>query len=283
MASSLTKFAIALFAIPILFGMELTVGMNPVVNEYVTDGEKLTAVVVDLQELRQDERYLSVRLPFGSGYQFFIVPFTGHVISGIISGNSEVYMCDSSRGESVNVIEVFYHEEEAFLEACIGEERLRFGQVGEVFVRLTPTEYHYRLTRMGRSYTLDVSETEDTEEVDVVTQNLFERDTLVYKPRYGTKVDKLVDGEITVWKDCSGDDVITEVMATSFSDEEKVLFLTIDNHQETKVQCYIGEGDGYYPMSFEEYFRCVLYGEDFFQTILQTKKEEMLEGAAFLG
>lgn len=277
MASSLTKYATAVFAIPILLGMELTVGVNPIVNEFVKDGKQFISVVFDLQNPVNDECYHYVKVPFGSGHRISVTPSEGYVISGLIYGSNEIFMCDSSLDEFVDVINIFYYDGDIIITVYVGGSRFRFGKVEGIFVPLTPGEYHYRFTRMGRSYTLDVNQTENTEEVAVSFASLYGKTAYTHKPRYGTKVDKLMDGEETIWKDDSGNKYVKECFAVNLT-TTKLIGYRIDDLQESKCYYCIGDDNGYYNVQLSDFCRCFLYGEIFMQALLAKKKEEMSRG-----
>ncbi|KAK1443206.1 hypothetical protein BgAZ_200820 [Babesia gibsoni] len=256
--------------------MELTVGVNPIVNEFVKDGKQFISVVFDLQNPVNDECYHYVKVPFGSGHRISVTPSEGYVISGIIYGSNEIFMCDSSLISSIELINIYYYDQDIFLSVTVGNKRLGFGKVGESFLRLTAAESYYRMTRMGMSCTLDINQTKSTREVRVSTNSLYGRRVYYQRPRCGTKVDKLVDGETTIWKDCTGDDVMRESLAIRLSNVKLVSY-RIDNYDETKTSYCISDGSGYYNVLLDEFVQCILH-EDTCVGSIERKKEEMSRG-----
>ncbi|KAK1443329.1 hypothetical protein BgAZ_202050 [Babesia gibsoni] len=274
MSSSLTLCTTSLILIPLLLSLEYSWGINSTLPEYLDGNKRVTPVVVDLANLKSDKDYHCHSSNFGIAARTIIVPMPGHKITGVHFNGIPLHKYNASKRNVVEYLETCWTDEDAMVTLSIEGLHFKFGKVGDQFVPLTTKEFLYRLERMWSPYTLDVSQTESSDEVSVSKTPLF--DTMVYDIRssYGTRVEKLTDDRITIWADKGGSEFIKSTRV-SHGSAGKLIAISVETSQDTKTIHFVGNGSGYFTISPQDYYKHLAGGNAALGELLQQRSTEV--------
>lgn len=218
-------------------------------------------VMIDLLNLEDGQGYQKMVLPFGSGVSVLVLPLENSIISGIIVDEIKVYMPDIHNGDIIQSILTMADDEQMLVSIHLNEETIRLAMVGESFVRLTPQEYSYKISRLSFPHTLDLNLTESTSEVEVVASVQIGCNVLSYTPVYGYRIERVTDGTMVLWEDVNDNTHINEVRVFNY-EVFSLVVLIIEDSNGTIIRYYLSKDGKYTRIARDEFFDC-LNREDF--------------------
>ncbi|KAK1444445.1 hypothetical protein BgAZ_103510 [Babesia gibsoni] len=236
----------------------------------------LMPAVVDVSRIDLNNGYNISLSQLGEGSQAIGVPSDGYKITQLVYGKNQIYVANEEKGEVVENFTVYISNGDMVVIVRVNGNELKFGLVGDGFVLLTPKEYDYRITQMGEPYTLDLSNRESTDEVDVIYAPLNDIITHNYIVQNGVKTVRVVDNTTALWEAEDGE-IVKDVNMTELS-KAKLVSLIIENPNESKMNYYIGDDCGYHTLSPEEFYKCFVSDNDTIDSLLNRKKDSTLRG-----
>ncbi|KAK1441715.1 hypothetical protein BgAZ_500470 [Babesia gibsoni] len=231
--------------------MQCAIAINPLPSEIRGDGEGVIPIGIDIMRLSAEGLQYQNQI-YGSGFRTLVGPCDGYKIHKVTYGRNQILRCSLAHDDFIQGIEMYHNDNDIIVITHLKEKKIRFGKAGDLFEPLTPREYYHRLMEMGKPYTLDVNQTESTEEVDVEEMTLFGTSSYIYTCHYDTKVNKLIDGDRIIWEDANGSEHIMEVLSTG-TRSPKLVSCRISTPDELRTGYYMGGKNGYSAVSFEEY------------------------------
>ncbi|KAK1443328.1 hypothetical protein BgAZ_202040 [Babesia gibsoni] len=272
MSSSLTLCTTSLILIPLLLSLEYSWGVDTRPNNLPDDGRVLKGVMVDLDNLELNKGYAFVTGRYGIAIRTVGLPLPGHHISAIVFNNSEVYKCSGIKGDVINSFDLCITKDEMLITIRVKGEELSFGRVGDQFFPLTMRDCYYKIKRMALPYSLDVKQRQSNSNVDVVGEAVYGMMSYDITSRYGTRIDKLVHDNITIWEDRDGSEFIGSAKIIHGLGV-RVVSLLVENSQGFRTLCFIGDEGGYYSISAEEFAQYTKGGYSTVTELLEKRKE----------
>ncbi|KAK1444578.1 hypothetical protein BgAZ_104840 [Babesia gibsoni] len=279
---SLVRCAIALLHIWLFLNIGHAVGQNPGSRLLLchfkdqTYNRTLIPAVVDVSRVDLNKGYNVSLSQLGEGIQAIGVPSDGYKITQLVYGKNQIFAVNEAKCEVIEKFTVYSANDDIIVIVRVNGRDIKFGLVGEGFVLLTPKEYDYRITQMGEPYTLDLSNRESTDEVDVIDAPLNDIITHNYIVQQGFKTVKVVDNTTVLW-DGEENEHIRDVKLTELS-KARLVSLIIENPNESKMNYYIGDDCGYHTLSSEEFYKCFVSDNDTIDSLLNRKKDSTLRG-----
>ncbi|KAK1444920.1 hypothetical protein BgAZ_108260 [Babesia gibsoni] len=273
MDCAVALYAAALLHISLFFGMQHANGHDYPPFTLRTVGDGLVPIDIDIMDLYEANGTMIVTSRFGKGYKVILIGLSGYKICTVRNRNNVIYACKDNVDESVDAMELYTFGTDTLLILRVEGKAHRFGmQPNGDFIVISPREFTYRRRRVSIPYALSLCQTETTREVDVIKSSNSQMENYCYLAEDGYKITKLKDCNTEIWENIDGLEHIREVLANHTTSGAKLVSITVEGPNESKLEYYVGDQGGYHEVSYAEYFASLACGSSCIAELLRDKQ-----------